>query len=314
MAQTADSMLREVILGKFRGFCAGVDYAVEAVENLLELRGDGARIYVRNKIVHNNHVVENFIRRGVVFVDEISDVPSNSDLVLSAHGSPLGLKEKAEAMGLRVFDAVCPLVSKVHKEAIRDHRAGYSIIYICHTDHVEAKGTMSYVPMHVVESIADVEKLAITNDKISCLTQTTLSVDYVNEIIAKIREKYPRLKTQKKDDICYATQNRQDSIKELSRLADLVLVVGAEISSNSKRLVETAASAGRESHLIESYLDIRDEWLEGIATLGITLSASAPEFLLDEILSHLREKFGDIVITNTHRLDEKISFKPIVLS
>jgi 4-hydroxy-3-methylbut-2-enyl diphosphate reductase len=307
-------MLREVILGKFRGFCAGVDYAVEAVENLLELRGEGARVYVRNKIVHNNHVVENFVKRGVVFVDEIADVPPDSDLVLSAHGSPLGLKEEAEAMGLRVFDAVCPLVSKVHKEAIRDNKAGYSIIYICHTDHVEAKGTMSYVPMHVVESIEDVEKLDISNDKISVLTQTTLSVDYVEKIIARIREKYPRLKTQKKDDICYATQNRQDSIKELSRLADLVLVVGAEISSNSKRLVETAASAGRTSYLIESYLDIRDEWLEGIGTLGITLSASAPEFLLDEILDHLRKTHGDFVITNTRRLDEKISFKPIVLS
>jgi len=307
-------MLREVILGKFRGFCAGVDYAVEAVENLLELRGEGARVYVRNKIVHNNHVVENFVRRGVVFVDDIADVPPDSDLVLSAHGSPRGLKEAAEAMGLRVFDAVCPLVSKVHKEAIRDHLAGYSIIYICHTDHVEAKGTMSYVPMHVVERIEDVDFLDIKNDKISVLTQTTLSVDDVAGIIAKIREKYPQLKTQKKDDICYATQNRQDSIKELSRLADLVLVVGAEISSNSKRLVETAESNGGISYLIESYLDIREEWLKGVETLGITLSASAPEFLLDEIISHLRETYGEFTITNTHRLDEKISFKPIVLT
>ncbi|HLB00307.1 MAG TPA: 4-hydroxy-3-methylbut-2-enyl diphosphate reductase [Bacteroidota bacterium] len=307
-------MLQEVILGKYRGFCAGVDYAVETVENLLQLRGEGARVYVRNKIVHNNYVVQNFVKRGVVFVDDIAEVPPESDLVLSAHGSPKGLKEEAEAMGVRVFDAVCPLVSKVHTEAIRDHRAGYSIIYICHTDHVEAKGTMSYVPMHVVESIEDVDALKIANDKISCLTQTTLSVDDVDRIIARIREKYPNLKTQKKDDICYATQNRQDSIKELSRLADLVLVVGAEISSNSKRLVETAKSTGRASYLIESCLDIKNEWLEGVSALGITLSASAPEFLLDEILDHLRKENGDFVITNARRLDEKISFKPIVLS
>jgi 4-hydroxy-3-methylbut-2-enyl diphosphate reductase len=307
-------MLQEVILGKFRGFCAGVDYAVEAVENLIQLRGEGSRIYVRNKIVHNNHVVRNFEKRGVRFVEDIREVPAGSDIVLSAHGSPKGLKEEAEAMGLRVFDAVCPLVSKVHKEAIRDYREGYSIIYICHTDHVEAKGTMSYVPMHVVENIADVETLDITNSKISCLTQTTLSVDYVDEIIAKIRERYPQLKTQKKDDICYATQNRQDSIKELSALADLVLVVGAEISSNSKRLVETAELSGRTSYLIESYLDIRDEWLEGVRTLGITLSASAPEFLLDEILDHLKSKHGGFAIRNVRRLDENISFKPIELS
>ena len=307
-------MLQEVILGKFRGFCAGVDYAVEAVENLLELRGPGARIYVRNKIVHNNHVVRYFEKRGVVFIEDLREVPPDSDVVLSAHGSPKGLKEEAEAMGLRVFDAVCPLVSKVHKEAIRDHRDGYSIIYICHTDHVEAKGTMSYVPMEVVESIGDVDRLNITNEKISCLTQTTLSVDYVDRIIARIREKYPQLKTQKKDDICYATQNRQDSIKELAVHAELVLVVGAEISSNSKRLVETAEATGGTSYLIESHLDIRDEWLEGVRTLGITLSASAPEFLLDDILEHLKQKHGELRIRNVHRLEEKISFKPIVLS
>ncbi len=307
-------MLNEVILGQFRGFCAGVDYAVEAVENLLQLRGEGTGIYVRNKIVHNNHVVRYFEKRGVVFIEDLRDVPPNSDVVLSAHGSPKGLKEEAEAMGLRVFDAVCPLVSKVHKEAIRDYRDGYTIIYICHTDHVEAKGTISYVPMHVVESVEDVAKLNIGGDKISCLTQTTLSVDYVDTIIAKIREKFPRLKTQKKDDICYATQNRQDSIKELARLSDLVLVVGAEISSNSKRLVETAELSGRTSYLIESYLDIRDEWLDGVRTLGITLSASAPEFLLDEILDHLKQAHGDFAIKNVHRLDEKISFKPIELS
>ncbi len=191
-------MLKEVILGKFRGFCAGVDYAVEAVENLLQLRGEGTGIYVRNKIVHNNHVVRSFEKRGVVFIEDLHEVPPNSDVVLSAHGSPKGLKEEAEAMGLRVFDAVCPLVSKVHKEAIRDYRDGYTIIYICHTDHVEAKGTMSYVPMHVVESVEDVAKLKITGDKISCLTQTTLSVDYVESIVAKIRERFPQLKTQKK--------------------------------------------------------------------------------------------------------------------
>jgi 4-hydroxy-3-methylbut-2-enyl diphosphate reductase len=307
-------MLKEVILGKYRGFCAGVDYAVEAVENLLALRGDGARIYVRNKIVHNNHVVRYFEERGVRFVEDLHEVPAGSDVVLSAHGSPKGLKEEAEAMGLRVFDAVCPLVSKVHKEAIRDHREGYAIIYICHTNHVEAKGTMSYVPMHVVESVEDVDRLEIASEKISVLTQTTLSVDEVERIIGRIRERYPRLKTQKKDDICYATQNRQDSIKELALTCDLVLVVGAEISSNSKRLVETAVLSGGKSCLIESYLDIREEWLEGVATLGITLSASAPEFLLDEILDHLGKKQGGFVISNARRLDEKISFKPIELT
>jgi 4-hydroxy-3-methylbut-2-enyl diphosphate reductase len=292
-------MLKEVILGKYRGFCAGVDYAVEAVENLLALRGDGARIYVRNKIVHNNHVVRYFEERGVRFVEDLHEVPAGSDVVLSAHGSPKGLKEEAEAMGLRVFDAVCPLVSKVHKEAIRDHREGYAIIYICHTNHVEAKGTMSYVPMHVVESVEDVDRLEIASDKISVLTQTTLSVDEVERIIGRIRERYPRLKTQKKDDICYATQNRQDSIKELALTCDLV---------------ETAVLSGGKSCLIESYLDIREEWLEGVATLGITLSASAPEFLLDEILDHLGKKQGGFVISNARRLDEKISFKPIELS
>lgn len=307
-------MLKEVILGKYRGFCAGVDYAVEAVENLLALRGDGSRIYVRNKIVHNNHVVRYFEKRGVRFVEDLREVPAGCDVVLSAHGSPKGLKEEAEAMGLRVFDAVCPLVSKVHKEAIRDHRDGYTIIYICHTNHVEAKGTVSYVPMHVVESVEDVDRLDIASDRISVLTQTTLSVDEVERIIARIRERYPQLKTQKKDDICYATQNRQDSIKELAGMCDLVLVVGAEISSNSRRLVETAELSGGKSYLIESYLDIRDEWLPGVETLGITLSASAPEFLLDEILEHLRKNHGGFVISNARRLDEKISFKPIELT
>jgi 4-hydroxy-3-methylbut-2-enyl diphosphate reductase len=307
-------MLKEVILGKYRGFCAGVDYAVEAVENLLTLRGDGARIYVRNKIVHNNHVVRNFEKRGVRFVEDLHEIPAGSDVVLSAHGSPKGLKEEAEAMGLRVFDAVCPLVSKVHKEAIRDYREGYAIIYICHTNHVEAKGTVSYVPMHVVENVEDVDRLDIASGKISVLTQTTLSVDEVDRIIARIRQRYPQLKTQKKDDICYATQNRQDSIRELAGMCDLVLVVGAEISSNSKRLVETAEHSGGKSYLIESYLDIRDEWLGGVETLGITLSASAPEFLLDEILDHLRKSHGGFVLSNAHRLDEKISFKPIELT
>jgi len=284
------------------------------VENLLALRGDGSNIYVRNKIVHNNHVVRYFEGRGVRFVEDLREIPAGADVVLSAHGSPKGLKDEAEAMGLRVFDAVCPLVSKVHKEAIRDYRDGYTIIYICHTDHVEAKGTVSYVPMHVVETVEDVDRLEIASEKISVLTQTTLSVDEVEKIIARIRERYPRLKTQKKDDICYATQNRQDSIKELAATCDLVLVVGAEISSNSKRLVETAELSGGRSYLIESHDDIRDEWLEGVERLGITLSASAPEFLLDEILGRLRQRFGEFSLSNAHRLDEKISFKPIVLA
>lgn len=303
-------MLEEVILSKYRGFCAGVDYAVNALEDLLKLTKP---IYAKHKIVHNNYVVDGFKKRGAIFVENLEEVPRGNIVVLSAHGSSKDAKEHAKELGLKIYDAVCPLVAKVQNEAIKYNSLGYDIIYICHPEHIESKGIMSFAPMHIIQNSDDLINLDIKNNKISILTQTTLSLDEINPIIDKIKEKYPEAELPRKDDVCYATQNRQDSIKEISKLTDLVLVIGADISSNSKRLEDVSRRINPRTYLIESYHDINKGWLNGVKKLGITLSASAPEFLLEETLQCLRLEYGKFNIVNKNKIDEGIKFKPLTL-
>ncbi len=301
-------MLENVFLANFRGFCAGVDYAVKALEDLVKVNKP---VYAKHQIVHNNHVVESFKRRGVIFVEELKEIPEGNVVLLSAHGSPKDTKDEAISLGLKPYDAVCPLVAKVQKEVIRYSNQGCSIIYICHKNHIEAKGIMSFAELNPVETLEDVKNLKIINNRIVYLTQTTLSLDEVNPLVNKIKEKYPNIISPKKEDICYATQNRQNSVKDLSNLCDLILVIGSDLSSNSKRLVETSLFNETNSHLIESFNDIQDSWLENIKNLGITTSASAPEFLLEETLDYLQHKYGDFNLINKNRVEEGIYFKPL---
>ena len=300
-------MVEKIILSKYRGFCAGVDYAVNVLEKLLKYHKP---LYVKHKIVHNNYVVRGFEERGVIFVEDLKEIPSGNVVVLSAHGSPPWIKEQAEKLNLRVYDAACPLVTKVHKEALRFAKNGYEIIYICHRNHIEAKGTLSLAPMHVVERLKDVDELKINSNKIACIKQTTLSLDETKAIEDRLKQIYQNVVFPKKEDICYATQNRQNAIKEVADLSDLVLVIGTNISSNSLRLSETANRLTK-TYLIESYHDVNEYWLKEVKVLGITTSASAPEFLLEELLEHLNKKYGQIDIVNRTREDEEIDFAPL---
>jgi len=301
----------QVILASPRGFCAGVDRAIEIVE--LALGRFGPPVYVRHEIVHNRHVVESLRAQGAVFVDDPAEAPEGALLVFSAHGVSPAVREAAERRGLRALDATCPLVTKVHVEAQRFAREEREIILVGHASHVEVEGTMGHAPesMHLVESVEDVAALELEDPaRVACLTQTTLSVDDTADIMTALRERFPEIALPRKDDICYATQNRQNAVKDLARRAEVVLVVGAPTSSNSNRLVELAAKCGARGHLVETADDIEPAWLEGVACVGLTAGASAPEVLVEQVIDRLRALAPDeFVLDPIPRVDEGVVFQ-----
>jgi 4-hydroxy-3-methylbut-2-enyl diphosphate reductase len=278
----------EVVLASPRGFCAGVERAIEIVERALELHG--APIYVRHEIVHNRYVVESLRAKGAVFVEELDEVPDDATVIFSAHGVSKQVRADAARRGLRVFDATCPLVTKVHVEVTKMLREGYEIVMIGHRGHPEAEGTMGQAGrgMHLVETVEDVASLQVASDKLSYVTQTTLSVDDAAEIIGALKARFPRIVGPKKDDICYATQNRQDAVKFMAPQCDLVIVVGSPNSSNSNRLREVSENMGVPAYLVDSAADLRPEWVAGKRRVGITAGASAPEVLVHELIARLK--------------------------
>ncbi len=284
----------EVLLANPRGFCAGVDRAIEIVERALHLFG--APVYVRHEVVHNRYVVNDLKAKGAIFVDELDQVPDGCDVIFSAHGVSLAVQEEARLRGLNVFDATCPLVTKVHMEVSRYSRNGIETILIGHKGHPEVEGTMGQYDnsqgghIYLVESSADVRKLEIRNpEELRFVTQTTLSKDDTAIVIDCLYEIFPRIQGPKKDDICYATQNRQDAVKQLVQLCDLILVVGSKNSSNSNRLHEIAVNKNIESYLIDDVDDIQLEWLKGKSCIGVTAGASAPELLVQNVIEYLQE-------------------------
>jgi 4-hydroxy-3-methylbut-2-enyl diphosphate reductase len=281
-----------MILANPRGFCAGVNMAIESLELALERFGEP--VYVYHEIVHNKHVVERFRRRGAVFVDDLDEVPEGSTLLYSAHGVSPAVREHARQRRLRAIDATCPLVTKVHLEAIKYAQEGYTIILIGHEGHDEVIGTMGEAPdrMILVETAEDVEQLEIKPEKVAYLTQTTLSVDDANLVIEALRKKFPHIANPPKDDICYATQNRQDAVRQLARQADLVLVLGSQNSSNSRRLQEIASQLGPHAYLIDGAGELKPEWFEGVETVLITAGASAPEDLVQEVVDWIQARYG----------------------
>ena len=284
-AATADS---EVLLANPRGFCAGVERAIEIVERALEQYG--APIYVRHEIVHNKYVVADLRAKGAVFVEELDEVPAGSTVIFSAHGVAKAVRTEAESRGLKVFDATCPLVTKVHVEVAKMLRAGMEIVMIGHRGHPEAEGTMgqSEQGMHLVETAEDVAALSVRDpEKLAYVTQTTLSVDDAQVIVAALRARFPAIHGPKKDDICYATQNRQDAVKFMAPQCDVVLVVGSPNSSNSNRLREVATTIGVEAYMVDRAEDLKPEWLEGKRRVGVTAGASAPEVLVNELIERL---------------------------
>ncbi|HLC96441.1 MAG TPA: 4-hydroxy-3-methylbut-2-enyl diphosphate reductase [Candidatus Nanoarchaeia archaeon] len=282
-------MVQKIILAKPRGFCAGVDRAVQIVDKALALYGPP--LYVRHHIVHNIHVVKSFEKKGVIFVEDITQIPLGCKVILSAHGTDPKIFRQAQEKGLQIIDAVCPLVIKVHEQAIQFHTKGYSIILVGHAGHQEVIGTMGNAPMQLVEKVEDVKNLTIQSDKIAVLTQTTLSIDETKDILKKIKERYPKVHLPGQSDICYATTNRQRAVKEIAKKCDVVLVIGSETSSNSNRLVQTAETAGAKSYLVDDYSSVKDEWLKNCSVLGITSGASAPESLVQEIITQIQERY-----------------------
>ena len=297
-----------LLLAAPRGYCAGVDRAVQTVEHALDLHGPP--VYVRKEIVHNKHVVEQLTARGAVFVDQETEVPEGALVVFSAHGVAPSVHANSEARNLRTIDATCPLVTKVHVEARRFAEQGFTIILVGHDGHEEVEGTTGEAPDSIilVESAADVDALEVDDpDRVALITQTTLSVDETADIIARLREKFPNITTPKSDDICYATTNRQLAVKQLARECDLVLVVGSKNSSNSNRLVDVTRDLGTSSHLIDNAREVQEEWLEGVETVGITSGASAPEELVTELVDFFRERGTDDV-SELRAIDEDVRF------
>ena len=280
----------DVLLANPRGFCAGVERAIEIVERALELHG--APIYVRHEIVHNRFVVERLRAKGAVFVEELDHVPAGSIVIFSAHGVPKAVQAEADRRGLKVFDATCPLVTKVHIEVRKMLREGYEIVMIGHRGHPEAEGTMGQAAdgMHLVETLEDVAALEVRSpQKLAYVTQTTLSVDDARAMVEALKARFPTIRGPKKDDICYATQNRQDAVKLMAPQCDVVIVVGSPNSSNSNRLREVAEHMGAQAYMVDSAADLRGEWLAGKRRVGVTAGASAPEVLVDQVIARLRE-------------------------
>lgn len=298
----------KVILANPRGFCAGVNMAIDSLERALDLFG--APLYVYHEIVHNRPVVDRFRTRGVVFVDHIAEIPEGATVLYSAHGVAPGIREASTQRRLRAIDATCPLVTKVHLEAVRFAKEGYTIILIGHEGHDEVIGTMGEAPhsIRLVENVDDVEQLNLPADaKVAYLTQTTLSVDDANVIIDALKRHYPSAVGPAKDDICYATQNRQEAVKELVPAADVVIVLGSQNSSNSLRLAELAHAHGRPAYLIDGPNELRDEWFHEADTVLITAGASAPEDVVEACVAHLRDRFGATVEERVVR-EEHVNF------
>ncbi len=298
----------EILLAQPRGFCAGVDRAIDIVERALELHG--APIYVRHEIVHNLFVVEDLRNKGAVFIDELDQAPAGGIVVFSAHGVSKAVRQEAEARGLQVFDATCPLVTKVHIEVARMRAAGREIIMIGHKGHPEVEGTLGQAQdgMYLVETVQDVESLVVQQpDHLAFVTQTTLSVDDAAAVSNALKKRFPTIAEPKKSDICYATQNRQDAVKIMALECDLVLVVGSANSSNSNRLREVAERKGIESYLIDGPESIDPVWLLGKQRIGISAGASAPELLVQQVIKHLKE-LGAISVRNMDGLEEHVSF------
>jgi 4-hydroxy-3-methylbut-2-en-1-yl diphosphate reductase len=298
----------EIVLAGPRGFCAGVERAIDIVEVALEVCGPP--VYVRKEIVHNRHVVETLRKQGAVFVDDLAEVPDDATVIFSAHGISPAVRQEAAQRGLRVIDATCPLVTKVHLEAIRYAREDYSIILIGHEDHDEVIGTLGEAPdrIHVIDGVEAVEGLDVPNpDKVAYLTQTTLSVDDTRDVIEALRRRFPKIVGPSRDDICYATQNRQAAVKTVACDVDVLLVIGATNSSNANRLVEVAKMAGTRAHLINDVRDIRPEWLAGAERIGVTAGASTPEVLVTETVEALRAR-DDVKLREVHVVEEDVRF------
>ena len=281
--------LQEVLLAEPRGFCAGVDRAIEIVERALDKFG--APFYVRHEIVHNTHVVNDLRERGAIFIEELSDVPPGATLIFSAHGVSKAVQDEAQARGFQIFDATCPLVSKVHVEVAKLHKEGYEFLMIGHKGHPEVEGTMGQLEsgIHLVEDVADVARVhPAQTEKLAMVTQTTLSVDDAAEIAAAIQARFPKVRLPKQQDICYATQNRQDAVKFMSPQVDVVIVVGSPTSSNSNRLAELARKLGVDAYMVDHADELRAEWLDGKARVGLTAGASAPDVLVQAVITRLR--------------------------
>jgi len=282
--------VQNIVLASPRGFCAGVDRAIEIVELALEVYGPP--VYVRHEIVHNRHVVEQLRAKGAIFTEDLEQIPAGQLVIFSAHGVSPAVRQEAETRGLRMLDATCPLVTKVHVEALRRARAGFEIVLVGHRGHVEVEGTLGHAPhcMQLVECIADVEQLEVRDpERVAVLTQTTLSVDDTREIVEALKLRFPAIRLPTKDDICYATQNRQNAVKAVARPGTLVVIVGAPTSSNSNRLVEVARAHGAAAELVEDADDIDPEWLTGATQIGVSAGASTPDELVQSVVARLRE-------------------------
>lgn len=306
----------EILLANPRGFCAGVNRAIQIVERALELFG--APIYVRHEVVHNRHVVDDLRNRGAIFVEELDEIPDGATVIFSAHGVPLAVRQAAEARGLSVFDATCPLVTKVHMEVKKYSREGMEMVLIGHAGHPEVEGTMGQVEsgmMYLVSNVEDVARLRPRDPKrLAYITQTTLSMDDTAEVIQALRARFPAIQGPKKDDICYATQNRQDAVKKLVPDVEILLVVGAPNSSNSSRLAELGLRLGTVTHLIEDASQLRKEWFSGNPRIGISAGASAPETLVQEIIATL-ESWGAQKPQELPGVEEKVIFSlPLALN
>jgi 4-hydroxy-3-methylbut-2-enyl diphosphate reductase len=300
-----------ILLASPRGFCAGVDRAIEIVE--LALQQETRPVYVRHEIVHNRHVVDGLREKGATFVEDPNDAPSEAVLIYSAHGVSPAIRQRAEARQLETIDATCPLVTKVHNEVQRMVSEGFEIVMIGHEGHVEVEGTMGQAPesMHLVETVDDVERLRVSNpERLGCVTQTTLSVDDTRDVLQALAMRFPKIYLPKRDDICYATQNRQDAVKKLAGQADLVLVVGAPASSNSNRLVEVASRLGVPAYLIQTEHDVDANWLTEVECVGVTAGASTPDVLVQGVIGRLKQlSGGEAIVDSLPEVDEGVRFK-----
>ena len=299
---------QEILLAEPRGFCAGVDRAIEIVERALEKFG--APIYVRHEIVHNTYVVNDLKAKGAIFIEELSDVPPDATLIFSAHGVSRAVQDEAIARGFQIFDATCPLVTKVHVEVAKLHKEGYEFIMIGHKGHPEVEGTMGQLDsgIHLVEDVADVAKVQpLQTERLAVVTQTTLSVDDAAEIAAAIKLRFPNARQPKQQDICYATQNRQDAVKVMSPQVDVLIVVGSPTSSNSNRLAELARKLGTESYMVDHADELQAAWFEGRQRVGLTAGASAPEILVRQVIDRIKA-LGAVSVRKMPGIEETVKF------
>ena len=308
MADIPHTGLEEVLLAEPRGFCAGVDRAIEIVERAI--RRFGAPIYVRHEIVHNTYVVNDLKAKGAIFIEDLDDVPPGATLVFSAHGVSQEVRREATARGFSVFDATCPLVTKVHVEVAKLHKEGYDFIMIGHKGHPEVEGTMGQLTegIYLVEDVADVARVQVPEGKpLAVVTQTTLSVDDAAEILAAVKRRFPAVREPKQQDICYATQNRQDAVKVLAPQVDVLIVVGSPTSSNSNRLRELGERLGAQAYMVDQADDLRPEWFEGRRRVGLTAGASAPEILVTQVIERLRA-LGAVSVRRMPGVEETVHF------